>query len=157
MNPVYLRTMTAADLDAVLAIAAALPQAPHWPPAAYLAALAPNALLQRICLVAAEQGSEMGSETILGFAVASLLGGQAELESIAVVARSQRQGVGKRILERLLAELGREKVTEVLLEVRASNLRALSFYEALGFQAVGRRPRYYVDPVEDAVLMSRPL
>jgi ribosomal-protein-alanine N-acetyltransferase len=45
-------------------------------------------------------------------------------------------------------------VREVLLEVRSSNQRALGFYRSLGWSETGRRPRYYADPEEDAVLMS---
>ena len=47
-----------------------------------------------------------------------------------------------------------EGVGEVLLEVRASNQRALDFYRSLGWEETGRRPRYYADPEEDAVLMG---
>jgi ribosomal protein S18 acetylase RimI-like enzyme len=45
-------------------------------------------------------------------------------------------------------------VREFILEVRASNQRALGFYRSLGWSETGRRPRYYADPEEDAVLMS---
>ena len=51
-------------------------------------------------------------------------------------------------------EIEAAEVTEVLLEVRASNQQATAFYRALGFAESGRRLRYYADPVEDAVLMS---
>jgi len=44
-------------------------------------------------------------------------------------------------------------VSEVALEVRYSNERAFSFYQRVGFRGVGRRPGYYREPVEDAVLL----
>jgi ribosomal-protein-alanine N-acetyltransferase len=44
-------------------------------------------------------------------------------------------------------------MTEVILEARASNQPALRLYRALGFVETGRRPRYYADPIEDAVLL----
>jgi len=91
---------------------------------------------------------------VLGFAVASVVGPQAELETIAVAAGEQRRGVGRRLFLALLEELRRAEVREVLLEARASNHPALELYRALGFAATGRRPRYYDDPVEDAVLME---
>jgi ribosomal-protein-alanine N-acetyltransferase len=44
-------------------------------------------------------------------------------------------------------------VREVLLEVRRSNVAAQGFYRSVGFVEEGRRPGYYADPIEDAVLM----
>ena len=79
---------------------------------------------------------------------------QAELETIAVTGGGQRRGVARRLFAALAGELGAAGVKDVLLEVRASNAPALGFYRALGFQESGRRPRYYADPVEDAVLLE---
>jgi ribosomal-protein-alanine N-acetyltransferase len=50
-------------------------------------------------------------------------------------------------------ELSAAGVSEVILEVRASNAAAVGFYRALGFAENGRRARYYADPEEDALLM----
>jgi ribosomal-protein-alanine acetyltransferase len=93
------------------------------------------------------------SKQVLGFAVASLLAPEAELETIAVAPRFQRRGFGALLLREVAAELRKEHVREVLLEVRASNRAALGFYRAQGFEKSGRRERYYADPEEDAVLM----
>jgi ribosomal-protein-alanine N-acetyltransferase len=91
---------------------------------------------------------------IVGFAVAGVLLPEAELESIVVSAAEQRRGVGRKLFFAMVEELGRVGVREVLLEVRASNQGALDFYRSLGWSETGRRPRYYADPEEDAVLMS---
>jgi len=91
---------------------------------------------------------------LVGFAVASLVGQQTELETIAVAAEGQRQGVGAKLFAALRVELRGAGAQEIILEVRASNHPALGLYRALGFAAAGRRPRYYADPVEDAVLME---
>jgi ribosomal-protein-alanine N-acetyltransferase len=90
---------------------------------------------------------------VVGFAVASLLPPEGELETIAVVPTAQRQGVARRLFAELTAELRAAQITEVNLEVRASNHQALGLYRRLGFAETGRRVRYYHDPVEDAVLM----
>jgi ribosomal-protein-alanine N-acetyltransferase len=156
------RRMEPEDLDRVMEIAQSLKQAPHWPRSAYLAALARDAAPRRIALVAGEPASGVGSPSdrssslgwiVAGFAVASLLPPQAELESIAVAFAAQRQGLARRLFAALADELQAAQVTEVLLEVCASNQPALWFYQRLGFAETGRRPRYYRDPVEDAVLM----
>jgi ribosomal-protein-alanine N-acetyltransferase len=144
-----IRRMTAADLGRVMEIAASLAAAPHWPLAAYQRVLSPEGSPQRIALVA----KDPETRAVAGFAVASLLAPQAELESIAVAAESQRRGLARRLVAALAADLRPAQVTEVILEVRVSNLPALALYCALGFTESGRRPRYYADPVEDAVLM----
>ncbi len=148
-----IRHMAASDLDRVLAIAGNLPQAPHWPQSAYLNAINPDSTPRRITLVAASP--HPGS--ILGFAVASLLPPQAELESIAVAPESHRLGLGESLFQALAAELKAAGADELVLEVRASNQPALAFYQSLGFARTGLRPAYYADPIEDAVLMSLPL
>lgn len=145
------RRMTAADLDRVIDLAQLLSQAPHWPRMAYLDALNPENVPRRIALVAEEAGH------VAGFAVASLRAGsqplQAELETIAVARQFQRRGVARQLLSVLANELRQEQVKDLLLEVRASNHAALALYRSLGFSEAGRRPRYYVDPIEDAILM----
>jgi ribosomal-protein-alanine N-acetyltransferase len=145
-----IRRMTHADLDEVIGIAESLQHAPQWPRSAYETALNPEAAPPRVALVA--QAPETGD--VLGFAVASLLPPQAELESIAVAAEHQRRGVARRLFAAMAAGLKTAQVTEVLLEVRASNASALAFYRAAGFAETGRRPRYYADPIEDAVLLG---
>jgi ribosomal-protein-alanine N-acetyltransferase len=153
LEGVEIRRMTAAGLDGVLAIAQGLPQAPHWPQSAWMNAInsqfEPESTPRRIALIAADPQS--GS--ILGFAVANLLPPQAELETIAVAAESQRLGLGARIFQALAADLKAAGVNELVLEARASNRPALAFYRALGFVETGLRTAYYADPIEDAVLM----
>jgi ribosomal-protein-alanine N-acetyltransferase len=142
--------MSPADLERVRTIAESLADAPHWPLTAYETAVHPQGQPQRIALVA--EKAESGA--VMGFAVSSLVGQQAELETIAVAAEAQRHGVGRKLFAALREELTGTEAQEIILEVRASNHPALGLYRALGFVAAGRRPRYYADPVEDAVLME---
>jgi ribosomal-protein-alanine N-acetyltransferase len=92
-------------------------------------------------------------ESVVGFAVASLLPPQAELETIAVASELQRRGLALRLFAALAGELRAAQVGEVFLEARASNHPALGLYLRLGFLVTGRRIGYYQNPVEDAVLM----
>lgn len=149
MTIVRVRPMTPQDIDPVMAIAATLPEAPHWPRGAYETALDPGSVLQRSAWIVEEPGHK-----IVAFAVVSVLPPQSELESIAVAADSQRRGLARRLLEVICAELKIFCVTEVILEVRASNSAARAFYTALGFVQTAIRPGYYSDPSEDAVLMA---
>jgi ribosomal-protein-alanine acetyltransferase len=147
---IQVRRMRAGDLERVLAIAESLPDATHWPRAAWVAALNPKKGPRRIALVA----EEAASGKVAGFAVARLVAGQAELETIAAEAASQRRGVGGQLFSALREELKAAAAGAITLEVRASNQGAQGFYRAHGFAATGRRPGYYADPVEDAVLME---
>ena len=144
-----IRRMTAADIDRVIALAAGLNSAPQWQRTSYLTAIDGEATPARIALVA----EDLSSEFLLGFAVAMLLPPESELETIAVAAAGQRRGVGRCLFAALAAELSAAGATSVHLEVRSSNAPALAFYAALGFEEIGRRPRYYADPVEDALLL----
>jgi ribosomal-protein-alanine N-acetyltransferase len=141
--------MTPADLDRVMEIALSLKNAPQWPRSAYLAALEPETTPRRVALVAEDSVAGV----VAGFAVASLLPPEAELEMIAVAPTAQRRGLARQIFFSLAEELRTAEVFGIMLEVRASNRPALELYRRLGFVETGRRPRYYHDPVEDAILM----
>jgi ribosomal protein S18 acetylase RimI-like enzyme len=93
-----------------------------------------------------------------GFAVATVLcipetSAECELEFVLVAPQARRRGIGRTLVHAVLAwasDLGAE---EIWLEVRQSNAGALRLYEQCGFAVAGRRPGYYADPTEDAVLM----
>jgi len=74
---------------------------------------------------------------------------QVEILNLAVSPAQRRKGVGKRLLDHIVG-LG---AAEVFLEVRATNEPGQAFYSRAGFQPTGRRPGYYRNPAEDAVVM----
>jgi [ribosomal protein S18]-alanine N-acetyltransferase len=154
--PIEIRAMTAEDVGWAQRLADASPLAPHWREAAYLTAVDPQSSPRRIALIAVSPKNVPHLGRIapnLGFAVAILVPPQAELETIVVAPSIRRQGVARELFSVLAGELKSKGADEVTLEVRASNWPALALYGALGFVESGRRPRYYADPVEDAVLM----
>jgi ribosomal-protein-alanine N-acetyltransferase len=152
-NKIEIRRLDASDFDAILGIAEALAEAPHWPRERYEDAVRADAPVPRIALVA----REARSGEIAGFTIASLIVPEAELETVAVASERQRQGIGSRLLNALVCELEAAGVQRLHLEVRSSNLPAIHFYESKNFKKTGVRPRYYADPEEDAILMSRHL
>jgi ribosomal-protein-alanine N-acetyltransferase len=137
------------DVPHVTEIADDLDHAPPWSSAVYRRALDPDASPPRITLVAEDQTG------VIGFLVAVLLPPQAELEIIAVRRPAQRQGVARSLLAVLMARLSEHRITDLLLEVRESNRPARRLYRSLGFRETGRRPAYYFDPQEDAILLDR--
>ena len=104
-----------------------------------------------ICLTSEKAGR------IIGYLLAYTAAGEAEIARIAVVREQQRQGAARAMMKKL-EEVCREKnIVRLLLDVRESNEPARAFYAASGFKEDGIRQRYYEDPQEDAVLMSRSL
>lgn len=79
---------------------------------------------------------------------------EVHLLAIATHPDVRRRGIGRALLDHLLA-LARERDSLlVTLEVRKSNLPAIGMYERAGFQTVGVRPRYYAEDNEDALVMT---
>ena len=88
----------------------------------------------------------VGSQSVLGWA---------DMMNIAVDPDFRGQGVGRRLIEELIAHLKKNSVTCLTLEVRASNDPAIRLYDKLGFTQVGRRPNYYRSPKEDALILRK--
>lgn len=79
---------------------------------------------------------------------------EAEILNLAVRRATRRKGEGRLLALRLIDEFRTKGVSRVFLEVRESNSGAITFYEKLGFQAVGERRGYYRDPQESAIVME---
>jgi ribosomal-protein-alanine N-acetyltransferase len=76
---------------------------------------------------------------------------------MAVREGSRKRGIGTLLLGRALEEAKGRGARRSFLEVRFSNKAAQSLYRRLGFLASDRRPRYYTDPAEDALVMKATL
>lgn len=85
------------------------------------------------------------------------LSGEGEITRIAVLPQFRRMGLGKQLMEAMLSRAGELGLSAMFLEVRESNSPAIGLYQSFGFSQVGRRPNYYTDPTEAAVLMSADL
>ena len=92
-------------------------------------------------------------ETVVeGFLVAHEIAGEWEIENIAVAGPARRRGLGTRLLGEFLRRAQAEGATAIFLEVRESNHAACALYEKWAFIESGRRPRYYAQPEEDAIV-----
>ncbi len=76
------------------------------------------------------------------------------ITNVAVLRDYRRRGIAKELISALLREADKRDASFLTLEVRTGNIAAISLYEKLGFERVGMRPRFYTEPVEDAVLMT---
>lgn len=101
-----------------------------------------------VFLVAEEDGRT------LGYAGMHVVCGEGYIDNIAVFPEARRKGVARQLLDSLIKWLREQEGVFLTLEVRPSNAAAVSLYRSLGFQEVGRRPRFYTAPTEDALLMS---
>ncbi|MEU4221694.1 ribosomal protein S18-alanine N-acetyltransferase [Actinoplanes sp. NPDC026623] len=107
-----------------------------------------NELAQRnFYLVAEENGGVAG---YAGLAVVDQ--DESWVQNIAVARTAQRRGVGRKLLEALLAEAGGRKV---LLEVAVDNAPAQRLYAGYDFEPVGVRRGYYQPSNTDALVMMR--
>jgi [ribosomal protein S18]-alanine N-acetyltransferase len=112
-----------------------------------------NASTESIMLVARVDPAAYGFE-LAGFIVARLVAGEMHVNNVAVRTQFRRSGLGAVLLETTLFEARKRGATVAHLEVRAGNQAAQALYQRSGFEVVGRRRKYYRNPVEDALLMS---
>ena len=100
-----------------------------------------------------------GDDALGGFILARDLGGEAEILTLGVLPRMRRLGVGRALLDAVMAEAGRRRLGSVVLEVAADNAAARRLYGATGFVRVGTRPRYYRRDhgAIDALILRRPI
>ena len=99
--------------------------------------------------VAEENGS------LLGYIGSQAVMDEADVMNVAVVPDRRREGIAQKLVEALVAALNEKGVHALLLEVRASNEPAKALYERQGFTQVGRRPNYYRNPKEDALILKK--
>lgn len=91
-------------------------------------------------------------KTVCGYCNFRVIAGEGELMRIAVHGACRGRGYGRLLMEQLLKEAEEENVTDITLEVRASNAPAMALYEAYGFRKEAVRKKYYSEPVEDALI-----
>jgi ribosomal-protein-alanine N-acetyltransferase len=78
---------------------------------------------------------------------------EAHITILAIHPQYHRQGLGQALLYSLLKRAGELGLSRATLEVRASNQGAISLYQKFGFKTAGRRPHYYQDNDEDALIL----
>lgn len=94
------------------------------------------------------------AQGLLGYIGLRAVAPDGDVQTIAVAPRAQGQGVGRELLDLLLAEAAGRHCSQVFLEVRADNTTAIALYQRRGFEPTGLRRGYY-GPGQDAVLMRR--
>ena len=142
--------MQASDLEQVRAIDQASFSMP-WPASAYTYELNENPLSR---LWVAEIQTSGAPEKIIGMIVTWLILDEVHIATIAVHPEHRGQGVAQQLLITALVDALHRGIRQATLEVRASNVIAQKLYRRFGFEIAGRRPRYYKDNNEDAIIMT---
>ncbi len=91
-----------------------------------------------------------GGRAPVGFVVYRSVSEEAEILTIATAAGRRRRGVGRALMEHCIRALQADRVERLILEVGATNHKALDLYRSLGFKPISRRRGYYRPPVQDA-------
>ena len=87
---------------------------------------------------------------VAGYMGLQIFGGEGYVTNVAVLPEYRKQGIA----ESLIREQMKNKMSFITLEVRESNLPAISLYTKCGFKNVGIRPNFYSAPTENAIIMT---
>jgi len=142
---VDIRKMTVEDIPTVVAldkISFSLP----WPERSFRFEVTANPASR--CWVAEVD------ERIAGMIVAWLFVDEVHIATLATHPDFRRQGIARQLLLHVLNLAVQEGAVSSFLEVRAGNVAAQDMYHKFGYRESGRRPRYYKDNNEDAILMT---
>jgi [ribosomal protein S18]-alanine N-acetyltransferase len=99
----------------------------------------------------------LNGKQLAGYIAARLGADEVHVNNIGVRPEARRLGLGGVLLGLALGLAREGGAREAILEVRAGNHVAQALYRRYGFRVVGERRRYYRDPVEDALVMTRRL
>lgn len=117
-----------------------------WPDQSIRSELTNPLSLWLVALKDGEVAGYVGSQTVID---------ESDVMNVAVAPQHRRKGLARTLfltLENLLKE---KKSHSLTLEVRASNEAAQALYAGLGYVQVGRRPNYYHNPKEDALILRK--
>ena len=90
-------------------------------------------------------------EKVVGYMGLQVFCGEGYVTNVAVLPEYRRQGIAKMLIEKQL----QNEMSFITLEVRESNLPAIKLYESCGFENVGIRPKFYSNPTENAIIMTK--
>lgn len=88
---------------------------------------------------------------VVGYMGLQIFCGEGYVTNVAVLPDFRRMGIAKKLIEHQI----QNEMSFITLEVRESNLPAIKLYESCGFENVGIRPKFYSNPTENAIIMTR--
>ena len=115
-------------------------------------ALCDELLLDDAVLLVAQSDDE-----IVGYIGMQHTGITGYITNVAVFPEFRRMGIASALIRSLMERARALGESEISLEVRSKNAGAIALYEMAGFESVGKRPRFYSQPDDDAVIMTADL
>lgn len=97
----------------------------------------------------------MEDDRVVGYVGSQTVMGETDMMNVAVDAAFRRRGIAELLILALIEKLKEKESHCLSLEVRAGNEPAICLYQKLGFAQVGRRPKYYRNPREDALILRK--
>ena len=126
--------------------------------------------LEKICFsdpwseksIASELNNELAfwltaveGEQVAGYIGSQTVMDESDMMNVAVHPDFRRKGIAEVLVNALVEALKSKGSRCLTLEVRASNVPAITLYEKLGFSEIGRRKNYYRNPREDALILRK--
>lgn len=94
------------------------------------------------------------NDRVVGYMIYEFAKTKLQVLNFAIAPSHRLQGVGRKMLERLVMKLNPHRQARILLEVRETNLDAQLFFKACGFRAVSVVRDFYEDVTEDAYVFT---
>jgi ribosomal-protein-alanine N-acetyltransferase len=147
MNTVYIREMYPDDIPEIVSIERLSFSTP-WSETSFRSEIYSRYSVTRV--------AELNG-VIVGYICVKHVADECHLLDLAVHLDYRRRGIARALLDNVIQELRMDGCRFFYLEVRSSNYAARKLYEKFGFNMVGVRKGYYVNPAEDAVIMMMEL
>lgn len=148
----YLSGLSPHDIEQILAIEEASFKTP-WSRALFLEELA----CKTACNYAVKFADGEKNDPVIAYICSRIIGCEMSILRIAVSPKWRKLGIASWLLDKCFKNALDKGVTSVFLEVRDSNSAAIALYGKLGFISVGKRPAYYSETGEDAVVLMKKL
>lgn len=146
MTPVYLEAATPDDVASLVALEQAGASHP-WTARGFEGAIR-GAAGERVVVM-----RDLGRAAV-GYCVWQEVADEVHVHNVGIASGLRRQGLGRRMLAACLGLAARRGAARAFLDVREGNQAARELYRRLGFRESGRRPRYYAEPQENAIVME---
>ncbi len=142
---IKIRQMEKSDVDEVVRLEALSYGEHHWSKESFYNELSNN-LAHYYCAVDEEN-------TLLGYAGCWHIFDEAHITTLSVHPDYRKKGVAQNLIFTIIDDCYKNKIKYITLEVRESNIAAISLYEKNGFKSIGTRKNYYQDNNENALIM----